>query len=83
MYMAGFVIECLLKALLLERHPNLQGPVDPAKLSESDRAVFGLLYGHSLEDMVDFLPELERKLSDVVTRSGRSVWREFNNICDE
>ncbi len=36
-YMAGFVIECLLKAILLDRHPNLQRPVDPAKLSASDR----------------------------------------------
>ena len=33
MYMGGFVIECLLKAVLLERHPNLQIPVDRIGLS--------------------------------------------------
>src|SRR5436309_292518 len=62
-YMAGFVIECLLKAILLERHPNLQKPLDPAKLSVSDREVFGLLYRHELDEMLAFLPELEKKLS--------------------
>jgi hypothetical protein len=83
MYLAGFVIECLLKALLLDRHPNLVQPVNPATLSESDREVHALLYGHELDDMLAFLPELEKKLSGIKTRSGRSVWREFNNICEE
>jgi hypothetical protein len=82
-YMAGFVIECLLKALLLERHPNLQKPVDPAKLSRSDLEVFQLLYSHDLDDMLGFLPELEKKLSGVKTESGLSVWRDLNTICEE
>jgi hypothetical protein len=82
-YMAGFVIECLLKALLLARHPNLQGKVDPAKLSESDKEVFGLLYGHALDEMVEFLPEVQVKLSGAKTKSGLSAWRELVAICEE
>lgn len=82
-YMAGFVIECLLKALLLERHPNLQRPVDPARLSASDREVFELLYRHDLDSMLGFLPELEKKLSPVKTKSGGSAWRAFQDICEE
>jgi hypothetical protein len=82
-YMAGFVIECLLKALLLERHQNLQGKVNPATLSKSDKEVFDLLYSHDLDDMVGFLPEIETKLSGVRTESGRSAWQEFNVICEE
>jgi hypothetical protein len=82
-YMAGFVIECLLKALLLERHPNLQKPVDSARLSQSDREVHGLLYSHELDDMLGFLPELEKKLSGLRMRSGESVWKQFNDICEE
>src|SRR4051812_15718910 len=55
MYMGGFVIECLLKALLLERHANLQGPVDPSRLSLSDKEVFRLLYvSHALDEMLIF-----------------------------
>ena len=83
MYMAGFVIECLLKALLLERHPNLGRPVDPAKLSDSDREVLGLLYRHELDDMLGFLPEVEKKLSIIKTQSGLNAWREFRSICEE
>jgi hypothetical protein len=70
-YMLGFVIECHLKALLLERHPNLSGAVDPARLSKSDKEVFGLLYSHELDDMLGFLPEIEKKLSGLTLVSGK------------
>ncbi len=82
-YMAGFVLECLLKALLLERHPNLGTAVDPAKLSNSDREVFESLYRHDLADLVDFIrPELEKKFSQIPL-SGGSLWRVFNDVCEE
>jgi hypothetical protein len=73
-YMAGFVIECLLKALLLERHPNLQTKVDPARLSPSDAEVHALVYRrHDLDDMLGFLPEIQTKLTGVTTKSGQIV----------
>jgi hypothetical protein len=77
MYLAGFAIECLLKALLLERYPNLRASVDPATLSKRDREVFALLYRHELDAMLGFLPELEPKLMAV------SAWTAFKNICAE
>lgn len=83
MYMGGFVIECMLKALLLERHSNLQVPLDPAKLSARDREVYGLLYGHELDDMLAFLPEVEKKLRVVKDAQGRSVWEKFRSLCEE
>ena len=80
MYMGGFVIECLLKALLLDRHRNLQAPVDPAKLSESDREVFQLLYtSHELEAMLDFLPEVEVKV--LTAPEGPALWDRFRTVC--
>lgn len=81
--MAGFVIECLLKSLLLERHPNLAGPVDPATLSSSDCEVHQLLYSHDLDEMLDFLPEIEQKLIDLKMKRGQSVWTAFRDICEE
>jgi hypothetical protein len=81
--MAGFVIECLLKALLLERHPNLQKPVDPAKLSKSDREVHNILWSHDLDDMLGFVPEVEKKLAGVKTRSNESAWQQLRSICEE
>jgi hypothetical protein len=81
MYMSGFVIECLLKALLLERHPNLQRPVDPATLSKPDRSVHGLLYSHDLDEMLGFLPEVRSKLESLAGPGGESPWRRFNGVC--
>jgi hypothetical protein len=83
MYMAGFVIECLLKALLLERHPNLQGRVDPAKLSKSDAEAYGLLYGHELDAMLNFLPEVEAKLKRLEAVEHRAMWRPFLAVCEQ
>ena len=81
--MAGFVIEFHFKALLLERHRNLQSPVDPANLSSSDREVRRLLYSHALDEMLEFLPEVEKKLSGIKTASGRSAWTGLQSICEE
>src|SRR3954453_4501817 len=68
-YMAGFAVECLMKALLVERHPNISRPLDPATLSSSDREVFEALFRDELDDMLGFLPELEKKLSAISIRS--------------
>ncbi len=82
--MGGFVIECLLKALLLERHPNLLPNIDRAKLSESEAEVRDLIYRrHDLDGMLGFLPELERKLSGIKTGSGHDLWRQFRTVCEE
>ena len=83
MYMAGFVIECLLKALLLERHSNLQAGVDPAKLSKSDAEVYRLLYGHELDEMLNFLPEVEAKLRGLEAVEHRPIWHPFQVVCEQ
>jgi hypothetical protein len=57
--------------------------LDPAKLSATDRDVYTSLYGHDLDDMVAFLPELRRKLSGLRTRSGRDLWLQFQAICEQ
>lgn len=83
MYMGGFVVECLLKALLLERHPNLQTALDSAKLSSSDARVYRLLYSHELDAMLVYLPELEKKLKSVQGVERRSVWHSFRTVCEQ
>jgi len=82
-YMAGFVVECLLKALLLQRHPNLQVRPNPSKLSTPDQYVLKLLYRHDLDEMVAMLPELRKKLSGKKTESGQDLWSTFTTICEE
>lgn len=82
-YMGGFVIECLLKAILLERHPNLQRPVDPATLSRPDREVLGLLYSHALEEMLVFLPDLQLRIERQEKSSCLPLWHRFQTACEE
>ena len=82
MYVGGFTIECLLKALLLERHRNLQGPVDPATLSVPDRQAYFFLYSHELDAILAYLPEVKEKL--VVYGAGRRpLWADLRKLCAE
>lgn len=84
MYMGGFVIECLLKALLLERHPNLSGgAVDPATLSQPDRDAHEMLYSHDLDDMLGFLPEIRTKLETVKGKHGTTRWQDLFDVCTQ
>jgi hypothetical protein len=82
-YLAGFVIECLLKAQLLGRHPNLQRRVDPATLSEADSEVFALLYRHDLDEMLVFLREVREKLLTLPPGKHGPVWPRFRALCEE
>jgi hypothetical protein len=63
MYLGGFVVECLLKALLLEHFPRLQSARLPGKQSEEDRYLWMLCYRqHDLEGIVAKLPGVVRHL---------------------
>jgi hypothetical protein len=63
-YLAGFVLECLLKAQLLEEHPWLQGPISSNASSEEQR-LWSLCYrSHDLEGILDHLPRLRKRLAD-------------------
>jgi hypothetical protein len=83
MYMGGFVVECLLKAILLERHANLQRRVDPATLSETDHEAFVLLFGHALDEMLLFLPEVRKKLAFLRNADGKPLWPAFQVVCEQ
>ena len=64
MYLGGFVIECFLKAKLLEKYKWLQSPPgDLAKRSQDERALHALCYQqHDLAGLLDRLPEVKRRL---------------------
>lgn len=82
MYMGGFTIECLLKALLLERHRGLQRVLDPAKLSKSERRIYGLLFGHDLDQMLNTLLDIRVKLEMAGEQVGAPVWRKLRDVCE-
>src|SRR4051794_9010737 len=61
MYVGGFVVECLLKAKLIEKYPWLERHIDAAKLSITEREIFYLCYrSHDLERIIELLPELSQ-----------------------
>jgi hypothetical protein len=79
MYMGGLVIECALKAAVLHRHSNLRSVDDPASLSRHDRRVYRLLWSHSLDELLDLLPQARIKLL-AEDRTG-SLHARFRSAC--
>jgi hypothetical protein len=78
------VIECLLKARLLEQYPSLGAVRAPDKLSPSDREVWQLIYrSHELDEMLEYMPDVERRLLLADQRDGRGRARALKRICSE
>lgn len=81
-YLGGFVLECLLKALLLERYPSMQRVASPDALAESERRVWSLIYrSHDLGQMLRHLPEVRRALAAADEREGTHRLETLNSIC--
>jgi len=83
-YLAGFVIECLLKARLLEQYPSVAKLAAPEALSASDRVVWMLINrSHDLDEMLGYMPDLERKLVAADRIEGKGLLRKLKSICAE
>ena len=64
MYLGGFVIECLLKAKLLQEYPWLQNCSHPQGRSSRDQKIWSLCYRkHDLEEVLIHLPRLSKSLA--------------------
>jgi len=81
-YLGGLVIECLLKAALLERHPDMQRPVAVDTLSSTGRRVWNLIYRlHGLDEMLAFLPDLQKRLVEKDAKERTNLFRTLKSIC--
>jgi hypothetical protein len=63
LYLGGFVLECLLKARLLETFPQLILPPRPGDARAMKR--YDLLWRHDLAAIVEELPNLVQRLNDL------------------
>ncbi len=82
MYLAGFVVECLLKANLLEEHPWLQSAGSPPERSGNERALWFLCYRwHDLGGMLERLPRLTERLAAAGQRGQTRVLQSLKSIC--
>lgn len=62
-YLAGFVLECLLKALLIEKHAWLQAQREFPHKDRKRQHLWSLVYrSHDLVDILEQLPELSAAL---------------------
>jgi len=81
-YLGGFVIECLLKAKMLERYPSMRRAPSPDRMSEQDRRIWYLIYrSHDLDGMLGCLPDLETELVAADRRDGTRRWTTLKSIC--
>lgn len=83
-YLGGLVVEILLKALLVERHPQTarRRGHELVGLSEQERAIWRLIWrSHELSDILDHLPHVEAALRKLEERHGYPYVTHLKNIC--
>lgn len=81
-YLGGFVIECLLKARLLDAHPWLQNAGSPAGRSHRDQRLWSLCYrSHDLDLILAELPDIEQRLAQNEQRGGHRLRGALKSIC--
>ena len=85
MYLAGFVLECLLKARLLERYSWLQSHGRSKILTaRRERVIWDLCYrSHDLAGILECLPELRGRFDGLGQREGNRLWQNLTSICGQ
>jgi hypothetical protein len=83
-YIGGFVIECLLKAKLLERFPWLQNARLPQERNRNDQYIWSLCYrSHDLDEILAKLPEIITRLSQLEQRGSDRLVQALKSICSQ
>src|SRR5689334_13253193 len=82
LYLSGFVIECLLKAKLLEQSPWLQSAGHPGAGPVNERHRWSLRYrSHDLAEMLIELPSLIAGLALVEHRGQVRLVQSLRSLC--
>lgn len=72
MYMAGFVIECLLKAHMVEEYSWLTNGARPTNGTDEQKEIWSLCYrSHDLDELLGYLPGLRDRLGARTLHSGK------------
>ncbi|HEY3243076.1 MAG TPA: hypothetical protein VGM03_06965 [Phycisphaerae bacterium] len=84
-YLAGFAVECLLKARLLEKYPQLQTARDPARLPPSLRPLWSLAFRHhDLDELLAYLPEIEKNMEKrLAAPQSQRLVRSLRKTCGD
>lgn len=78
--LAGFVVEILLKAMLVAKYPFAARRRMPG--DEAQRSIWSLVWrSHDLADMLDQMPELAAGFERKSRRAGYDYLRSLRNAC--
>jgi len=81
-YLGGFVIECLLKARLLEVYAWLQNAPSAEGRSKDERYLWSLCYRlHDLDAILAKLPEIAQRMSRMEQRGSNRLGQSLKSIC--
>jgi glutamine synthetase adenylyltransferase len=84
MYLGGFVIECLLKAKLLEAYPWLKNARTAAGKSQREKHLWNLCYrSHSLDEILAHLPDVAKDLLTAERRGHSRLYTSLRKICGQ
>jgi hypothetical protein len=84
MYLAGFVLECLLKSRLLEKHRWLQNPSLSSKATPAERLLWSLCYrSHDLDELLAQLAEVVARFSKLAQGERDRLTQSLRRICAE
>lgn len=80
-YLCGLVVDCLLKAKLLDKYPVLR-LADPSTLDPDQRRRWQLVYrSHDLDEMLESLPEITKKLARAEGGSSSRLVLALKSVC--
>lgn len=83
-YLGGFVLECLLKAKLLEKHPWIGSAGSPEGRSAADRRLWSLAYRqHDLTALLDVLPSIPQQIQRLEPRDAGRLAGVLAKRCGE
>ncbi len=84
MYLSGFVVECLLKAALLESNPWLQNASRPVGRTESDQDLWSLCYrSHDLSEILARIPHLFTRMQRLEAGTRSRLMSDLRATCDQ
>lgn len=84
LYLGGFVIECLLKAKLLERFHWLQSAGSPEGRSREDQQLWSLCYrSHNLGDILAHLPTVVARIGRLEQRESSRLMQSLKSVCGQ
>jgi hypothetical protein len=82
MYLGGFVIECLLKAGLLERFVWLQSARSPEGRNSEDQRLWSLCYrSHDLDEILERMPHVQERLLQHEQGESRRLTQSLKSVC--